>query len=374
MTRTFTYSFDPPTSSPIVGTTVDLDVSDIEDAGVREVLQTPGAPYGSWSILDALLAATGPGTPFVFQEPLGHAREVKVALSGLFGRFVARAYLERYFGLKIFAHLSRSSLLLDRRLGIKIVKLDRGDLPDWVASTSTLSTLTVAEAKGCHDRTGPAKALARAWDQANRIDVIANGKRVTVKRIAVATRWGAASAGPSDSHLSVRDPEDQGDPVTPQESDATYIGILRQHVANLIAPLGHSELASLIRQLNTALSPRAAERGIAQARHVLDTTSVKEVVGGHQVDGLIGGIVTRAGPLRGAEVAMTDQDALARLNLRPVFVGIERDLVTSAIDGEAEVARKRMTDISRRDDVARYDQAGGWIVPLGQDQRFIRDV
>jgi hypothetical protein len=28
------------------------------------------------AILDALLAATGPGTPFIFKEPLGQAREV----------------------------------------------------------------------------------------------------------------------------------------------------------------------------------------------------------------------------------------------------------------------------------------------------------
>jgi len=48
--------------------------------------------------LDALLAATGTGTPFIFRDPLGHAPEVKVALSGLLGRFVARAYLERYMG------------------------------------------------------------------------------------------------------------------------------------------------------------------------------------------------------------------------------------------------------------------------------------
>ncbi len=31
------------------------------------------------------------GNAFIFKEPLGQAREVKVALSGLFGRFVARA-------------------------------------------------------------------------------------------------------------------------------------------------------------------------------------------------------------------------------------------------------------------------------------------
>ena len=122
MTRTFIHSFDPASASPVAGLTVDLDVSEIEDAGIREVLQTPGAAYGAWSILDALLSATGQGTPFIFKEPLGQAREVKVALSGLFGRFVARAYLERYLNLSIFAHLTSRSLLLDGRRRIDIVR------------------------------------------------------------------------------------------------------------------------------------------------------------------------------------------------------------------------------------------------------------
>lgn len=163
MTRTFLHSFDPPSASPVNAATVDLDVADIEDAGIREVLQTPGAAYGAWSILDALLMPTGVGTPFIFREPLGQAREVKVALSGLFGRFVARAYLERYFNLSIFAHLSSQTIDLDRRRKVKIKRLSRGDLPDWIACASDLSSLTVAEAKGCHDPGGPAKALTRAW-------------------------------------------------------------------------------------------------------------------------------------------------------------------------------------------------------------------
>lgn len=50
MTRTFFHSFDPPAASPISGATVDLEVSEIEDAGIREVLQTPGAAYGACSI------------------------------------------------------------------------------------------------------------------------------------------------------------------------------------------------------------------------------------------------------------------------------------------------------------------------------------
>ena len=49
MVRTFLHNFDPPTASPVSGPTVDLEVSAIEDAGIREVLQTPGAAYGAWS-------------------------------------------------------------------------------------------------------------------------------------------------------------------------------------------------------------------------------------------------------------------------------------------------------------------------------------
>lgn len=92
MSRTFIYSFTPPSLDPAPGATIELDVSEIEDAGIREVLQTPGAAYGAWSILDVLLSPTGIVTPFIFKQPLGQPREVEVALSGLFGRFVARAY------------------------------------------------------------------------------------------------------------------------------------------------------------------------------------------------------------------------------------------------------------------------------------------
>ena len=133
MTRTFRHEFYPYGDSPIPGPNVELTVEEIEDAGLREVLQAPGAPFGSWAILDGLLEPTGDYTPFIFREPLGQSREVKVALSGLFGRFVARAYLERYFNLSIFAHVTESRLLLNSSHEIEVVRRGGGDLPDWVA-------------------------------------------------------------------------------------------------------------------------------------------------------------------------------------------------------------------------------------------------
>jgi hypothetical protein len=73
MSRTFIYSFTPPSLDPAPDATIELDVSEIEDAGIREVLQNAGAAYGARSILDALLSPTGVGTPFIFKQPLGQA-------------------------------------------------------------------------------------------------------------------------------------------------------------------------------------------------------------------------------------------------------------------------------------------------------------
>ena len=312
MTRTFLHSFEPATASPVAGPTVDLDISDIEDAGLGEVLQTPGASYGAWSFLDTLLTPTGAGTPFVFREPLGQAREVKVALSGLFGRFVARAYLERHLNLSIFAHLGSGTIDLDRRRRVKIKRLSRGDLPDWIACAADLSSLTVAEAKGCHDVGGPAKALDRAWAQARRIDVTARGRKVTVKRIAIATRWGTAATGASDAYISVRDPVDEGEPIQPEEWDALFIGLLRRHVANLIKPLGHTELAEALLQLTQDPFPRRLQGDLQRARALLDAIPpAREYTGASDMSRLVGGIVIRSGPVADASVEPVDPETLA---------------------------------------------------------------
>jgi hypothetical protein len=150
------------------------------------------------------------------------------------------------------------------------------------------------------------------------------------------------------------------------------VGPLRQRIANLVVRLRHLELATLLRPLTQERLPRIVQQ--ASARAVLDAARVREVDGSSAIGGLVGGIVTRAGPLTHSALAAADQDVLARLNLRSVFVAAERNVIRAAIDGEAETVRRRLTDVSRAGDVARSDRAGGWIVPLGSGQRVIRDV
>jgi hypothetical protein len=371
--RTFFHQFEPTRDSPVQGTTVDLEVQEVENAGIKEVLQTPGAGLGTWSLFDRLLAPTGEDSPFIFREPLGQAREVKVALSGLFGRFIARAYLERYMGASIFSHLGQSPLILDGRYRIEVVRRESGDLPDWIACPASFSQVIVAEAKGCHDYAGPGAALGRAWKQVHRVDILVQGRKATVKRIAVATRWGSSNGGSSDAFLSVRDPVDEGEPMTPDQSDSMYLGLLRTHVANLIAPLGHEVLASNLRALREAPSLLSRDAARTQALHDLDATAARDVVSPHgavSIDALVGGVVTRAGPVSTTDLSTEDQLTLSRLDLRPVFVGVERNIVRAAISDDASEARRLTMGTTRKDDVARADAAGDWIVPLGDERRL----
>ena len=370
MTRTFWHDFHPPHLNPLHGQDVELTVQEIEDAGLREILQTPGAALGSWAMLEALLQPTGDDTPFVFRQPLGEAREVKVALSGLFGRFVARAYLTRYFGLSIFTHLGQSTIVLDGRRQVEIVPREEGDLPDWVSCSSTLTDLTVAEAKGSHAQSGPAQALRRAWKQAGRIGVEARSRPVPLRRIAIATRWGVDTGGPPDPWISVRDPIDDGEPIEQDEKDAMFVGLFRHHVANMITKVGHLELATAIRGL-TAPNVHPDDPGGVQRdelpREILDRTPRAEF--GHDAEHLtlVGGTVTRAGPLPESSVSPADLEVLARLDLRPVFVGIEHKLLDTAIAGVAITIREALADRPSAMGGARNDRAGSWIVPLGDE-------
>ena len=90
---------------------------------------------------------------------MGRLREVKVAGSAYSDVSSLAPISSAIFNLSIFAHLGSRIIDLDRRRQVKVKRLSRGDLPDWIACAWDLSSLTIAEAKGCHDVGGPAKAL-----------------------------------------------------------------------------------------------------------------------------------------------------------------------------------------------------------------------
>jgi hypothetical protein len=147
-------------------------------------------------------------------------------------------------------------------------------------------------------------------------------------------------------------------PFDPTDEDTLFIGLLRLHIANLIKPLGHAELAGALQRLTHQPFARRLQDDLKLARTLLDAAPVGEPEKASSMGGLVGGIVTRAGPVTGADVAPVDQESLARLHLRPVFVGIERDLIRAAIDAEPQAVRNRIADTVSPDEFAWYACAG----------------
>ncbi len=361
----------------------DLTAREVEDAGTYEVLQSPGASLGSWAILGGLLDPAN--QHFVFLQPLGQSREVKTALSGLFGRFVARAYLTRYWNYSNFAHVTKPPMLLSGVVGAQVIRLHNGDMPDWIIWDPLQQQLAIAEAKGCHDRAGPDKALARAWTQANRADVMIGGLPAPLKRFAIATRWGVATAPTMNPIISVKDPEEDGRQISKNERDALGVGIARRHMGSLFRGLGYAELSRAL--LRAAEAPRSqlSDGAALEARRLTEMLPRREVktptIAPAIEDTLAGGYVTQAGPLRvDEEVSPSDAEMLKRVGLRPTFIGIEWETLLAVIDGDATRITELRSKRPRRgtsksseteDDQPTEDGAGTWSVRLDRDKASI---
>src|SRR5579863_10361189 len=98
--RTFHHTFSPFTHPLSHLGAVSISTTEIAQAGIIEIIQLAlsAAPFDL--LLENLLV---PGDHwFKWLGPLGQIRETKTALSGLFGRFVARAYLTKFLGFTHF--------------------------------------------------------------------------------------------------------------------------------------------------------------------------------------------------------------------------------------------------------------------------------
>jgi hypothetical protein len=88
-------------------------------------------------------------------------------------------------------------------------------------------------------------------------------------------------------------------------------------------------------------------------------------------DDLLGGFVTPNGLSVGAQLSASDQDVLTRLDLNPTFVGLERRMVTAAIEGQIGelIEEQTFARIGARDDNGpANDGTGTWVIRLDRDQ------
>lgn len=372
----FAHRFSTPATS--TASTIDLTVREVEDAGLLEILQTPGAAVGNWKILDALLDPAA--STFTFAQQLGHAREVKTAISGLFGRFVARAYATKFLGLTHFTHVRKPPMTLTGHLhgALHRVAGANGDMPDWVAWGAARG-MAIVEAKGCHDAKGPEAALGRAYIQAQRAEIRAGAALAPFKRYAIATRWGFSTPSASQPMLWAHDPDQEG-AITSEEIEALAVGIKRWHIATLLDALGQNQLAKPIHSLIHEQFKNRRSDATETARGALDRAETYRVdrAQGAPEDEVIGGFVTKGGPLGETTLSQADQEALARLSLKPTFVGIERSSISDAIDGRLPKPPKAVDGPSDKSVAfslrAGEDGAGSWVVRLGSDEAQVSPV
>jgi hypothetical protein len=370
---TFDHHFEPIGISSI-GNSVDLTPREIEDAGLHEVLQSPGAALGSWSLLGALLDGTTPD--FVFREPLGRSREVKTALSGLFGRFVARAYASRHLSYTHFAHIHSPPMALAFGGGM-VERVLPHDLPDWAAWNGR--DLAIIEAKGSHAWAGPQKTLEGAYAQAERVEIRIGGKVAPFKRYAIATRWGFTVNGPDRPMLWVKDPLIDGEGVDEDSVRRLGGGIALHHYASLLVPLGHQELGGALRRQALAIDAPGYERAQAESREAFARTLSRKLhMNGPGPEGeLVGGFVTRAGPIQSDNLSASDREVLVRLRMRPAFVGVERVALKAVIEGStSELGIIQSRASSRTHDVLsmpRMDGSGTWVFRPDEDEADLLD-
>ncbi len=328
---------------------------------------------GHWGLFDPLL---DPGNPdFVFRETLGKSREVKTAISGLFGRFVARAYARRYLHFSHFTHIHSPPLRLNGVSRAEIVRRPRhrGDLPDW-AVWSPLRGMGIIEAKGTHAPAGPNRILQSAYRQAERAEIRIGGRRARFKRYAIATRWGfLTGSNPYEPILAVKDPIEEGEGVSEMELEQIGIGIARRHMASLLRPLGQAELASALEELVQSPFRNREASARSRAEALLDTVETKAVrlhdgATREQSDDLIGGFVTRGGVIPDQDVSPQDQETLQRLKLSPCFIGVERSAIKAALDGDVAALTKKQVESKLRDDrpEGALDGGGTTIVRLDE--------
>ena len=150
--------------------------------------------------------------------------------------------------------------------------------------------------------------------------------------------------------------------------EAIFVGLLRHHMASMIARLGHTDLAKAILLQTSARDLSTERQATDDARRLLEESSVEPPMSLEEYEyhgALIGGVVTRAGPMAKEIAARLQPSQLDGLDLRPIFVGIERDVLSTVIEGKlADTKEALVMDKMHQFGRNRRDGAGGWIIPL----------
>lgn len=367
--RTIRYIVNPATACPPVlrgawgrpVPTCQLDMSDVALCAMGEVLETAPAANPFLGVFEELLV---PGEPKLIWQGDGPGRgvEMRRAFSGMFGRFFARAYLERYHGFTWFAPISGDPTYFSSRLRVTRSSSARIDLPDWLCAGP--GKLAIGEAKGSHQKNNLSKGTRPGPIKTAEAQI--NGVRVqkakisksgalrwvnrSVKGWAVMSRWGVEIPA-REPFLFVLDPETAGEPLSEEETAEVVQDIARVHVRLTLEGLGYTDL---LRDPNDDTSVRPSRQPRAVTLHLE----------GEDGRRFLGAVASPFGLLSlSVNEAQTMLASLpTEIALRLFFVGFDLDMVLRLRENQAVNPRP----VRRADDGTRVGSDGLLVAPLGR--------
>ncbi len=202
-------------------TELDIDLVKLSHAAAKETLLTRVHMPG-WVALFEDLLVSGTRELRWRSDGLGIGRELRRSFSNIFGRFLARYYLQEKETVLELLPIEGDKFRFSPNMRVEKKAGENGDMPDWIGWTST--GLVIAEAKGSHDGSSWHKQhgsnkrepapVKKAREQVERAKILHTGKSGSEREIqfkgwAVASRW-ATENNECDPWLVAIDPEFPG--------------------------------------------------------------------------------------------------------------------------------------------------------------------
>ena len=195
---------DPSVISPTAGSWRRVNLTALGHAAARETFLT-ATPHMASIWTDLFKSILAPGRQLRWRENgPGIGRDAKSAYSSLLGRYVARAYLTTFEGIRILVPLDIAKpWFAGTDFEIRKDPSGSGLEADWIGIDG--NGLVIVEAKGSHDAalaawagpTGSPSVLVSAIGQVERTAVFhrTSNRKLPSKRWAVASRWGTEQNG-----------------------------------------------------------------------------------------------------------------------------------------------------------------------------------
>jgi hypothetical protein len=230
-----------------------VDTDFVARCAIGEILQTGKNSTPVSALFDELLASSSIELVWKGRGP-GRGIEMRRAFSGLFGRFFARAYLQRYHGFTWFVPIDGSPTVLSNRARIVGKPGSSAEMPDWFCAQPGM--VAIAEAKGSHQRSnataqtlpGPLKTAEKQIGGVV-LEVRSFGRggaeiwtARSIKGWAVMSRWGVQEPD-RDAFQYVLDPPTDGELLSNDDREHLVQDAARLHVAQTLEEMGYTDLA-----------------------------------------------------------------------------------------------------------------------------------